>query len=132
MMTSCHYSVSVESDAGPGLEGHESQSGVPLTSEGTTDILVDFRRGGFEEMSRLELGAESARAVSKALETIRSMGERVSATVESFAHRPTQAQVTFGITLDAQAGALLARASAGASIEVTLTWDLSGGRENAG
>ena len=108
------------------------QWGAPPPSGGATDILVDFRRGGFEEMSRLDLSAESARAISKAMDTIRSMGERVSATVESLVHRPTQAAVTFGITLDAEAGALLAKASAGASIEVTLTWDLSGGHANAG
>ena len=105
--------------------------GQSQTSEGPADILVDFRRGGFEEMSRLDLSVESARAVSKAMDTIRNMGERVSAAVESLVHRPSQAEVTFGITLDAEAGALLAKASAGASIEVKLTWDLSGGHEDA-
>ncbi len=122
----------MEPDNNPGREAPAVQEGVAPTAEGAIDILVDFRRGGFEEMSRLDLSVESARAVSKAMETIRSMGERVSATVESLVRRPTQAEVTFGITLDAEAGALLAKASAGASIEVKLTWDLSGGHANAG
>jgi hypothetical protein len=124
--------VGVEPDNDPGQEALAAQRGGPSVSEVATDILVEFRRGGFEEMSRLDLSVESARAVSMAMDTIRSMGERVSATVQSLVHRPTQAEVTFGITLDAQAGALLAKASAGASIEVKLTWDLSGGHENAG
>jgi hypothetical protein len=119
-------------DNDPGREAPAVQGDVAPTSEGASDILVDFRRGGFEEMSRLDLTVESARAVSKAMDTIRSMGEQVSATVESLVRRPTQAEVTFGITLDAEAGALLAKASAGASIEVKLTWDLSSGQANAG
>jgi hypothetical protein len=122
----------MEPDNDLGREAPAVQGGLAPTSEGAIDILVDFRRGGFEEMSRLDLSVESARAVSKAMDTIRSMGERVSATVESLVRPPTQAEVTFGITLDAEAGALLAKASAGASIEVKLTWDLSGGNANAG
>jgi hypothetical protein len=91
-------------------------------------VLVQFDRSGYEEVSRAELIHESARAVERAMDTIKSMGDRVSVTVHSLTHRPAEVEVSFGIALEAEAGALIAKAKAGASIDVTLKWDL---REDA-
>jgi hypothetical protein len=87
-------------------------------------VLVQFERSGFEEVSRDHLVEESARAIERAMGTIRTMGERVSVTVESLARRPAEVEVAFGVVLDAEAGALIAKAGASASINVTLKWDL--------
>ena len=87
-------------------------------------MLVQFERTGFEEVSRGDLVEQSARAVDRAMDTIKGMGERVSITVESLARRPEEVEVTFGIVLDAEAGALIAKAGASASISITLRWDL--------
>jgi hypothetical protein len=91
-------------------------------------VLVQFDRSGYEEVSRADLVAESERAVERAMDTIRSMGERVSVTVDSLGRRPAEVEVSFGIALEAEAGALIAKAKSGASIDVTLKWDL---REDA-
>src|SRR5207244_5846826 len=82
-------------------------------------VLVQFGRGGYEEVSRADLVEESAQAIDRAMDTIKGMGERVSATVESLVSRPAEVEVAFGVVLDAQAGALIARVGARASMGVT-------------
>jgi hypothetical protein len=77
---------------------------------GEAVVLVQFDRSGYEEISRTDLVLESARAVERAMDTIKSMGERVSVTVASLGRRPAGVEVSFGIALEAEAGALIAKA----------------------
>ena len=88
-------------------------------------LLVEFEGAGFREVAKTpdDLARESAAAVAKAMDTIREMGERVRATVDSMSLRPTKVEVTFGVKLDAEVGAIIAKASGGASIEVKLAWE---------
>jgi len=108
--------ISVAERAEPSAVAHR-EAAEPI-------VLVQFERSGFEEVSRDHLVEESARAIERAMGTIRTMGERVSVTVESLARRPAEVEVAFGVVLDAEAGALIAKAGASASINVTLKWDL--------
>jgi hypothetical protein len=54
--------------------------------------------------------------------TIRAMAYRVAKTIDQLEDkaRPHEAEVEFGITLDAEAGAMLAKASPSAQITVKL------------
>jgi hypothetical protein len=87
-------------------------------------LLVEFEGVGFREVAKTpaELAAESAAAVAKAMSVIREMGQRVTTAAEAMTRPPDSVEVSFGIKLDAEAGALIAKASAGASIDVKLTW----------
>ncbi|MFF4233587.1 CU044_2847 family protein [Streptomyces sp. NPDC001820] len=88
-------------------------------------VLVDFApTPGLRQVatSPADLARRSESAVDAAMGTIRSMARRVEAAVDALPHRPDQVEVEFGITLDAESGALIAKASAGASLTVRLTW----------
>lgn len=71
-----------------------------------------------------EIQARAQRALNLAMGTIRAMAYRVSRAVKSLEDqvRPDEAEIEFGVNLDAEAGALLAKAGAGAQITVTLKW----------
>ena len=104
-----------------------------VESEGAT-ILVEFddlRQTGVRQVSRgpggipEELAGKSARALDSAMGTIRSMAHRVTETVREIkvAERPDKVSVEFGLKLDAEAGAYIAKASTEAGFKVTLSWE---------
>jgi hypothetical protein len=55
--------------------------------------------------------------------TIKTMAQRVSALHDEMPHEFTQIEIDFGVKLDAEAGALLAKVGGEASLNVTLTWE---------
>lgn len=67
---------------------------------------------------------QSDTAIIMAMGTMKAMAERVADTMSTLNDnaRPDEAEVEFGITLDAEAGALIAKASAGAQLKVKLKW----------
>lgn len=67
---------------------------------------------------------KSEEALRAALETIREMARRVAETMDEMADstRPDQAEVEFGVNLNLESGALLAKASSGAQLSVRLSW----------
>jgi len=115
----------------PPASGVASTSVAQPTDASPTDApggpLVEFDRTGFREVAKspADLARESATAITKAMETIREVGERATETITGMARPPAEAELKFGIRLDAEAGALVAKASAGATLEVTLTWKWS-------
>jgi hypothetical protein len=98
-------------------------------------ILVEFeplRRTGVQEAAirgpgevSERLAQKSARALDSAMGTIQSMAHRVTETVRKMkvAERPDKVAVEFGLKLDAEAGAYIAKASTEAGFKVTLTWE---------
>ena len=102
---------------------------------GEDEILVEFaplQMPGVRKASSFALGPEemagkSALALDKAMSTIRQMGNRVTKTIKSIevVDRPTKVELEFGIKLDADVGAYIAKVSAEAGIKVVLTWERS-------
>ncbi len=91
-------------------------------------ILVEFEpAAGLRKAARTpeEAVQEAARALNRAMGLIHHMARRVARTVSAVpvAERPHQAEVTFGLKLDAEAGAVIAKAGMEASINVKLTWE---------
>ena len=90
-----------------------------------TPVVVDFEpaHGAYDvtNLSPEQVAQRSAEALDDAMGTIHHMARRVIATIDALPHRPTQAQVQFGIKLTAAAGALLTKVGAEATINVTLT-----------
>jgi hypothetical protein len=97
-------------------------------------ILVELApRPGVVQVSLARLSAEelaalSAKALDSAMTTVQHMSERVSATIDGLAGNPDEVEVEFGLKLDVEGQALIAKAGAEAAINVTLTWK----REEAG
>jgi hypothetical protein len=84
--------------------------------------------GGYEPVAKGELSdrlkEQSEKAPNVAMGTLRAMAYRVSRTMREMDDqmRPQEAEVEFGVNLDAEAGAWLARTSAGAQLTVKLKW----------
>lgn len=92
----------------PVLVEFEPQPGVVRASLAPEDIV-----------------AQSAAALDSAMNTIYHMARRVTATIDALVDRPSEVEVAFGIKLDAEAGAFIAKAGVEGSISVKLTWERS-------
>jgi hypothetical protein len=92
-------------------------------------ILVEFaNQPGMEEVgisltSGAELAKQSALAINNAMNTIRNMAYRVVTTMKSLPEQPTQIEVQFGIKLNLEGSAVVAKASGESTITVKLSWD---------
>ena len=97
------------------------------TTDKDTPMLVEFAPQpgvrGIGRLSTTDLAKKSAEAVEAAMGTIKAMARRISALREEMPHEFTRIEIDFGIKLDAEAGALLAKAGGEASLNVTLTWE---------
>ncbi len=96
------------------------------------EILVEFapmERPGVRQVSRTiapeEIAGKSALALDKAMSTIRQMGNRVTQAIKRIdvVDRPNKVELEFGLKLDAEAGAYIAKASTEAGFRVVLTWE---------
>jgi Trypsin-co-occurring domain 1 len=99
---------------------------VLVDADGRQLMLVEFPAGrGVRQVALgpADLVRRSEEAVNAAMGAIRGMAQRVGDAVSGLALRPDQVEVEFGITLDAESGALIAKAAAGASLTVRLTWE---------
>ena len=91
-------------------------------------ILVELApRPGLQQPSRSlrdlsDLSELSVKAVDNAMSTVRHMAERVSTMIDDLAGNPDEVEIEFGITLDFEGQALVAKAGAEAAISVSLTW----------
>jgi hypothetical protein len=102
---------------------------VEFPSESGEPILVEVEDVGFSGETRRGLSpsavVERAQtsfedALEKAKPMATSLVEKLRAMGDAAA--PDEVQVEFGIVLSAEAGAVLAAASAGANYKVTMTW----------
>lgn len=95
-------------------------------------ILVDWDDGsGIQKAGRggqmlAEMQQQSEIAINRAMGIIHYMAHQVTQTMNAIEDkaRPDEAEVEFGITLDAQAGALLSSAGVGAQLKVKLKWTI--------
>ena len=94
-------------------------------------ILVDFAPApGVRSVSRgakeiLEESIEnSQKAIDRAMKSIRGMAKKTVRSIKAIpvSERPDTISVSFGLKLDAEAGAVVAKAGAEASLNITMTW----------
>jgi hypothetical protein len=69
-----------------------------------------------------ELVEKSRQAIDKAMDTIQGMAVRTIAAAKKISEPPDAIEVEFGIKLDAEAGAMVAKAGTEASINVKMVW----------
>jgi hypothetical protein len=90
-----------------------------------TSFLVEFPpRAGLKDVtSKPEaLSERSATAMNAAMSSIRDVADRVNSTVTGLIRQPEEVEVEFGIKLDAEVGALIAKTRVEAHMMVTLKW----------
>ena len=96
--------------------------------EGNVPILVEFapqpgvRSVGIGLTDPQELAEKSAKALKHAMGVIRTMADNVAETIDKISDRPSEVSVEFGLKMDAEAGAYIAKAGVEAGFTVTLTW----------
>jgi len=99
-----------------------------MSSEPRVDdvpILVEFETpSGLRQVSLSpeDLAEKSSRALDGAMSTIRHTAQRFHETIDALAGHPSETELTFGIKLEAEAGALIAKIGGEATIGVRLTW----------
>jgi hypothetical protein len=89
------------------------------------EILVELKSKPGVRRAALtpeDLADRSAEALANATGTIQAMAEWVNTTVDDLAGNPSAIEVEFGITLNVEGQALVAKAGAEAAISVKLTW----------
>ena len=100
---------------------------------GEDEILVEFaplqmpgvRQASSFSLRPQDVAGRSARALDKAMSTIKQMGNRVTETIRSIeaVDRPNKVELEFGLSLDADLGAYVAKVSTEAGFKVVLTWE---------
>ncbi|MGK7928952.1 MAG: CU044_2847 family protein [Spirulina sp.] len=88
-------------------------------------VLVDLNpQGRIKQVSIRpeDLAAKSAEVLERAMDTIEGMAERTIQTIDRLTNKPSEVEVEFGIKLDAEAGALIAKTGGEASLTVKLVW----------
>ncbi|MBQ0906799.1 CU044_2847 family protein [Micromonospora sp. U21] len=98
-----------------------------MDTPGLTDtpIKVEFcRRPGLQDVSRpgAEVTRRSGEALAEAMGIVRQMADKVHRAVGSMVQPPSEVELSFGIKFDSEAGALIAKASVEAALNVTLRW----------
>jgi hypothetical protein len=91
-------------------------------------ILVEFARvAGVRSvsLSPQDIVAKSQEAIDAALKSMRAMAKKTLKSIQNIplSERPNSISVSFGLTLTAEGGALLAKAGVEAAINVTMTWE---------
>ncbi len=89
-------------------------------------ILVDFEPGpGLRSVADREenLAKKSKSVLDAAKNLIYKMGWDMIGVLKSMAERPDKVELSFGVKLDAAAGAMIAQAGVEGAITVKLTWE---------
>jgi len=69
-----------------------------------------------------ELIDKSGKAFNEAMNTIREVAEKVTATIHPIAARPDEVEISFAIKLTAEAGAVIAKTGIEGTFSVKLAW----------
>lgn len=88
-------------------------------------VLVEFAPSpGLQQvaLSPADVAERSREVLDSAMVSIQDMARRVCETIDALPRRPTDVEVSFGLKLQASAGALIAKTSGEGSLNVKLTW----------
>jgi len=100
-----------------------SETGKPILVEVEDVRVAGETRRGLSPSSVVERAQTSFEdALEKARPMASSLVGKLLAIGDAAGEPPDEVQVEFGIVLNAEAGAVLASASAGANYKVTMTW----------
>ena len=91
-------------------------------------VLVEFEdESGLRSVSNDpdELLNKSKMAIERSMKTVKSMAKKAIKTIQAIpiSERPSTVQFQFGIKMNGEAGAVVAKVGAEAAITVTMTWE---------
>jgi hypothetical protein len=61
--------------------------------------------------------------MDKAMDSIRKMADRVNSTMQTMQNKPNNVEIEFGIKLDAEFGAVVAKVTAEAAMKIKMSWN---------
>jgi hypothetical protein len=96
-----------------------------FTIDENAPILVELEpKAGLQDVARSidDLENESAKAIASVMNTIYNTAKSITSTIDSMATKPSQVEVNFGIKLEAETGAIIAKAGGEATFGIKLTW----------
>jgi len=94
--------------------------------DGTTVAVASPRQDGSSAVGLADRLQASEKTLREALEPITAAATQVMDGFRELARRPEEIEIAFGVTLGGKLGGIIASASAGAHLEVTLRWHASG------
>jgi hypothetical protein len=90
--------------------------------DGTTVAVTATRTDGVRPVGAKDGLAKAQQTLREALTPVTSAANQVMGEFRNLASRPDEVEVSFGVTLDAGIGGIIASSSAGAHLDVTLRW----------
>jgi hypothetical protein len=94
-----------------------------LDSGGAVLVEVADDEPGIEQAARVdELVVKARVSLEDALDQVRAFANATLGKVQDLVQQPEQIEVEFGIRLNAEAGAVIARTQAEGHLQVKLTW----------
>ncbi|HEY9736792.1 MAG TPA: CU044_2847 family protein [Trichocoleus sp.] len=70
----------------------------------------------------MELATKSAQALGQAMGTIQSLANRTAETLHQLPQKPSEVELEFGIKIDGDAGAIVAKNSSEGNLRIKLVW----------
>jgi len=102
----------------------EDQADGRKTDGGHTTLLVDFPdEAGMTRVSKPDREALSERAVERALETLETLSTRLEERVAKLPRELETIELSFGIKLSMESGALIAKTGGETHLSVKLVWE---------
>jgi Trypsin-co-occurring domain 1 len=92
---------------------------------GERSVLVEVAddEPGIERAARVDdVVVKASQSLESALEQVRVLADVTLARLGGLARQPEQVEVEFGVRLNAEAGAVIARTQAEGHLQVKLTW----------
>jgi hypothetical protein len=95
---------------------------------GTVLVEVDDQEPGVARASRVnDMVVQAKQSLEPALDSIRAMANVSLERLQDLAQRPDELEVEFGVRLNAEAGAVIAKTQAEGHLKVKLAWRATSG-----
>jgi hypothetical protein len=94
--------------------------------DGTTVAVAPPARAGSAAVGLSDRLEAAEKTLGQALAPVTAAAMQVMDGFRKMAQRPTEVEISFGVTLDGRLGGVIASAEAGAHLDVTLRWRGSG------
>ncbi len=103
----------------------------PLVDGGSVQVEVDaLDEGGTTHAGTGTVVEKAKQTFEDALSTLLPVTKSVIEKIRGIGQRPSEIEVTFGLNLSVEAGAIIASTSASANFGVTMRWSKEGNEQN--
>ena len=96
------------------------------------EIDATLQQGEIEAGRAREIVEHAQDAFEQAMQTARASAEKFIEMANGLSQKSSKVKIEFGLKLDAEAGAMVAKASTSAHYKVTLSWEPSKANDSKG